>query len=504
MYHITAKVTCGSQGTAFLINESQVITARHCVKKNIENDEPIELEFYSGNDRSFIKNAKLVADSIEHDIALLEIEGKVDHIKEWLSLDSNSYESIETEWQTMGYPREWNIEEEGTAYCYLIGKLYLDNSFDDSVTYDKQLTSSYIKDEWSYGLAGLSGAPLVVKNKVIGIIIKEEYSAIKSQLKSVSFFKCVEFLVQNGVKIDSSIANSNNFLKERLQLQKKVCTELFNKVDHSLLNDEIEINVDFYYLKYNDIGIKRVDELAMHLAQVLTQYACDLSDLAIFDLNKHLDIIKKTNRIVSEISNGGKLGSMLLWMLIEGILEMPKMYTRIRSSKSNSKLNYVSNDVHAGMKDSQLVLFTGGGILNECFETGISTLIQELEAIVNLKGDIFFYDQYSYDNLSQGPLKESIDNFYDIRDWSQVGVELTVFTGYDSNLLEMFEKDGITGSRIEEQLNHYFIEELSKNHEYICKQILSTTEVKKVKINWFLLPFNKISDFEELFMSKLS
>ncbi|MDU0205823.1 Hachiman antiphage defense system protein HamA [Paenibacillus sp. MAH-36] len=499
-------MTCGSQGTAFLIDESRVITARHCVKENINNDEPIKLEFYAGSDKSIIKEAKVVAESLEHDIALLEIQEKADHIQEWLSLNSNSYDSKEDEWETMGYPREWNVENEGSTYCYITGNLYLDSSlFDDSKTYDKQLTSNFIKDDWPYGLAGLSGAPLVVNNKIVGIIIKEEFSAIKSQLKSVSFCKSAEFLLGNGVEIDSSIADSNDFLKRRLQLQKNVCTGLFNKVDHSLVNSEININVDFYYLKYGASGTKRVDELASHLAEVLNQYACDLTDLAnaAKDLNKHLDIYRKVNRLVDEVQKGGKLGTMLLWMLIEGILEMPKMYTRIRNSRSTSELNYVSNDVHAGMKNSQLVLFIGGGILNECFETGISTLIKELEVTANIDSDILFYDQYSYDNLGKGPLKGLIDNFYQYRDWSKVGVELTVFTGYDSDLLEMLEKDGMTGPRIEAELNRYFIDELSRNYDYICNQILSTSDVKKVKINWFLLPFNKISDFEDLLISKL-
>lgn len=503
MYHITAKIICGSQGTAFLISESRAITARHCVKENISNDEPIELEFYAGSEKSIIKEAKVVADSVEHDIALLEIDGKIDHVQEWLPLDTNNYESKDDEWETMGYPREWNVDEEGSTYCYLIGNLFVDSSFDDSKTYDKQLTSHYIKEDWPYGLAGISGAPLIVNNKVTGIIIKEEYSAVKNQLKSVSFYKCAEFLLQNGVEIDSSIANSNEFLKKRLQLQKKVCTDLFNKVDHSLLHDEINLNIDFYYLKYNDSGTKRVDELADHLAVVLNQYACDLTDLASAssDLNKHLNIYKRINKLVAEIHEGGKLGPMLLWMLIEGILEMPKMYTRIRNGGSSSK--YVSNDVHAGMKNSQLVLFIGGGILNKSFETGISTLIQELELVVNFENDILFYDQYSYDNLGNGPLKSLIDNFYQHREWSQVGVELTVFTGYDSELLMMLEKDGMNGPLIEKQLNHYLIDEFSRNHEFICKQILKTSDVKKVKINWFLLPFNEISDFEQLLISKL-
>lgn len=475
------------------------------MKEHIDNNEPIELEFYSGSTKSFIRQAKLIAESINDDMALLEIDDKVTHIEEWLSIDVNNYDNKDIEWESMGYPRDWNTEAEGDTYCYLRGKLYFDSSFDDSKEYDKQLTSNYIKEDWAYGLSGLSGAPVLVNNKVVGILIKEEYSVLKSQLKSVSFFKCAEFLLQNGISIDSSIANSNKLLKQRLDLQKRVCNEIFNNLNHSLLHQELQIDMDFYYLKYHESGKKRIGELAKHLAVVLHQYANSLTVISssISDPSKFLEIFKNTNKIVGKISKNGKLGSMLLWMLIEGILEMPKMYTRIKSSSPATELNYVSDDVHAGLKNGQLALYIGGGILHDNFETGINTIIEELEEIVQMENDFLFYDDYSYKNLNQGPLKTLIDNFFISRDWSQVNVELTVFTGYNSELLSMFEKDGIDGAALEKHLSQYFITELKRNYESICDQLLKTRNIKNVKINWFVLPFNKIIDFEDLFMSEL-
>ncbi|WP_346730211.1 Hachiman antiphage defense system protein HamA [Paenibacillus sp. S02] len=505
LYKTTAKINCRNQGTAFLIDEKRAITARHCIKEHIDNNEPIELEFYPGSTKSFKRYANLIADSIEDDMALLEITDKVTHIEEWLAIDVNSYDSREIEWESMGYPKDWNTDAEGDAYCYLRGQLYFDSSFDDSKEYDKQLTSNYIKEDWPYGLSGLSGAPLLVDKKIVGILIKEEYSLLKNQLKSVSFFKCANFLLQNGILINSSLANSNNLLKQRLDIQKRVCNDIFNKINHSMINQELNMDVDFYYVKYHESGNKRISELAEHLTLVLQQYANSLTIISSSsnDLRKQLEIFKNNNKIVSEISKSGKLGSMLLWMLIEGILEMPKMYTRIRSDIPSTELNYISDDVHAGLKNGQLALFIGGGILHDNFEVAITTILKELEEIVNMENDILFYDDYSYETLNHGPLKTLIDKFFDSRDWSKVNVEMTVFTGYNSELLNMFEKDGINGPTLEKHLNQYFISELKKNYESICHQLLKTSSIKNVKINWFILPFNKIIDFENQFMHKI-
>ncbi|WP_201008726.1 Hachiman antiphage defense system protein HamA [Paenibacillus glycanilyticus] len=501
LFNVTAKLTCGGQGTAFLINESQVITARHCIVENLNNSTPILLEFYVGTSASLIIEAIVFVDSLEHDIAVLQLDQKIENIQKWFPLDCTNYESRDDYWETIGYPQNWDVEKEESNYCYLLGNLYLDNNFDSSKTYDKQLTSSYIKEEWPYGLAGLSGAPLVVNNKLVGIIIKEEYSAIKSQLKAVSFNKCADFLMKNGIPLDLSFSSNSEFLNIRLQQQKDVCKELFNKIDHTLVNNDLKLNFDFYYLKYDGSGNKRINELALHLAQVLAQYACGIADIAAAsqDLRKHLEIFQKMSQLVSKIQKDGKLGTILLWMLMEGILEVPKMFTQIRSSD----LNYVSNDVHIGMKNSQLILYSGAGILSQSFDEGISVLIEELETITDMSGASLFYDQYSLESLGKGPLKTLLEDFYDYRDWSKVGVEITVFTGYDSKLLEQLERNRFTGVGIERQLASYFRDELTRNHEYLCTEILKTTDFKKVKINWFLLPFNTITDFEELLLSKL-
>ena len=72
----TCKVDCGDElGTGFLVSESMVLTARHCVIESITDDAEIELSFPEHPD-SLV--AKVISVSDEYDLCLLSISEDLD------------------------------------------------------------------------------------------------------------------------------------------------------------------------------------------------------------------------------------------------------------------------------------------------------------------------------------------------------------------------------------------------------------------------------------------
>lgn len=500
IYNITSIVSCGVQGTAFFIDENHAITAKHCVEKNLSSGEDIILFFYDELKKSRSTHAKIIDFDDSLDIALLKIETPVSHIQNWIEV-CNDVVTQDDDWETVGYPEDWNESEEGTRHCYIDGDIHYIDNFEGKTKYDIHLHSELIKEDWPYSLGGLSGSPLIVNGKITGFIIREENSAIKSQLKAVSFNKAEPFLVRNKTQINSSFISNNSLVIGRMKTQKVNCNNLFQKIETPLLVQSSNVIIDSYYLKYSKQGESKISELAKYLADALNQYVCELSEIKELttEPTKVNEIYRKTRIAIQEIYRKGKLGSIILWMILEGVLETPKFFKRISLRDSNENFS----EVHIGMRNSKLLFYLGEGKLASDFKECVKEAIKQLEDVDGFEEDIFTSDEEMYKDLRAGHFKALIDKFInnETREWDDVTVELTVFTGYNSLQLRGFENANHQ-SRIENIVKQYFPREFQSNNEFILDELQNSLKENISKINWFILPFNDIDDFEKLVLKE--
>ncbi len=470
--------------------------------KNIKDSTEIFLEFRLENGENKTQTAKVIDHDEKYDIALLELTSPIEHINDWLNLCSDAINK-ESEWETIGYPKDWNENDEGTDYCYIDGDIHYVSSFDNQTIYDLHLYSSKIKEDWPYDLGGLSGAPLVIDGSICGIIIFEENSAVKSQLKAISFRKCEDFFVQNSKNIKSTFkSEKNRLLKQRLEMQKNSCGEFFQKIDFNTSVSGINLTIDSYFLKYDALGISKLEELAKYLITALHQYACTLSEvqkLTEDPFKMFYEISQKTKQSVTELHRLNRLGSIVLWMLLEGVLEVPKFLTRFSLSENSNFFN----EIHLGMKDNKLVFYLGEGNLKPNIREGIIEIVQLLKDCLNIQDDAFICDNYIFENMDDNHFKKLIHKFMDnvTRDWNDVELEITIFTGYDSQKIKLIEQRGVPGKDINELIKQFYIKECQENHEFITNIIRLNSDVSNAKVNWFILPFVDTSDFEKMIIS---
>lgn len=501
IYDITAKVSCVTNGTAFFIDDKHAITARHCVEKNIIDGQVVKLSFFDANGLATERSARVVSSDIQFDIALLELIDPVVHIKSWLHICVDEIKKTDN-WETVGYPENWNEAKGATNYCYIDGSIHYVNNFEQQTIYDIHLVSDLIKEDWPYALGGLSGSPLIINEKICGIIVNEENSVIKSQLKAVSFKKCESFFMDSPVKVLSSFQSSNPILKRRLEKQTESCKDFFEKVNNEKDNQGMNLSINPYYLKYHE-NKSKLGQLAKYLAAALNQYLCDLNEIieSSLDPMKYLAIHKKTKVGIHELHKQGKLGAILLWMLFEGVLGVSKFFTRVSLDDDS---NDSFSEIYLGMRESKLVFYLGDGKLSADFKEGVSNSIELLGSCINIQNDIFTSDEGMYENLSYGYFKQKLDSFmnHKTRKWEEVILEFTIFTGYNSSGIKAIE--GGTHSKIEEIVRQLYIKESGSNHDYIHDEINSFMKNNNIIINWFILPFNDISEFENLILQEFA
>lgn len=502
IYKITSILSCGVNGTAFFVNENYALTAKHCIESNISNGENIFLYFFDEDGNVDKRSAKVVDFDDQFDIALLELDYPIEHIQTWLQICNDEISQDDT-WETVGYPENWNEAEEGTKHCYIKGAVHYIDNFEGKTIFDVHLYSDLIKEDWAYTLGGLSGSPLIIKGKIHGLIIREENSAIKSQLKAVSFSKGESFLLKNQVNVSSSFYHNYPLVASRLEKQKINCKNLFQKVDLERSGDGFKIVIEPYYLKYSEKGQSKINDLAKYLAKALNQYVCDLAELKELstDPMKLNEVYRKTKSAVYEIHKQGKLGSIILWMLLEGVLGVPKFFKRF-SLKDN---NDCFNELYLGIRNSKLLFYLGEGKLSNDFKESVKESIGLLESCIDIQDDIFISDEDMYKHTPPGHFKILLDKFIniDLRDWNEVILEIAIFTGYNSLQLKQIE-NGNYSNKIEEIVKQVYLRESESNNGFILDEIHSYTQNSDMNIIWFILPFNDISEFEQLVLKEFN
>jgi hypothetical protein len=170
------------RGTGFLIAPNRVLTALHCIalpssfgKQALElRPGTIELRFGDPKDPASVRDAKgalltrratkLTCHSVEHDVALLECDPILEI--EPLELGPPPFEY--TRWSTFGFPESSGAVPDEDFEVY--GQV-LDGTVPGFSGRAQLNTNQIVTGATNF--AGISGAPIIVGGRVVGIIIQQ-------------------------------------------------------------------------------------------------------------------------------------------------------------------------------------------------------------------------------------------------------------------------------------------------------------------------------------------
>jgi len=197
---VVCRLTCGEgngceKATAFLVSSNIAITARHALDGYYHDREQIFLEFLNINKEPVVRKAEPI-DVCEiggFPVSILELDEDVllDNYIEF-----SDYEVKRDDYyETFGYPvGKWNFGERTSNYV--------------SRKLDKEMTSFY---DWNVDLKhdskiedfrGLSGAPLIVNDRLVGVILAESMVNGKAvSLGAISIEKISAFLRHLGIPV---------------------------------------------------------------------------------------------------------------------------------------------------------------------------------------------------------------------------------------------------------------------------------------------------------------
>ena len=218
------KIVCNEEekGTGFLVNQNTIITAAH-VTENCDN---IIAQFLEISNSVVDRKCTRISEECDYDVEILKLDKEVD-LYEFIEI-STEYIPVGKQWNSYGYPDE-NSPQGSSIGGIIINANDKVNPCDYNIDIDVQIGKMN-------NYSGLSGAPLLIDDKIQGILLHQNGEI----LKVIEFSRVKEFMEKQCIVFsDDEQHNISNvkLIDTEIMINYNLTSKLNNIIDNK--NGEI-------------------------------------------------------------------------------------------------------------------------------------------------------------------------------------------------------------------------------------------------------------------------
>ncbi|TWP24024.1 DUF1837 domain-containing protein [Apibacter muscae] len=240
--------------------------------------------------------------------------------------------------------------------------------------------------------------------------------------------------------INNLIINGENELFSRIEL-----------IEKDLKIDSTETSAHFYFIKLDANGNPRKKDLLQFIATKIVDYSIpkkqqqDASEYLIKYRSslKVLELEQKAKKLFTELDKTGELGEILLYILTEDILKLPKIISKM-TLKTSGKLHYQGADgIHFkyNESDDSLDLYWGESKMEKTITSALSNCFGSITPFLTdpnsydstQNRDLQLITANISDNINNKKLEDFLVNFFDLNsDYSnKLNFKGVCFIGFD-------------------------------------------------------------------------
>lgn len=298
--------------------------------------------------------------------------------------------------------------------------------------------------------------------------------------------------------------------------------EIFSRIEKigtELEVDGTETKAYCYTVKLDAQGNPRVNDLIEFMITKIIDYSIPkkLQDEAKEHMintgstSKIIELEKKASHLFTDLDKTGEFGEMLLYILVQEILELPQLISKM-SLKTSGQLHYQGADgihVKYDETDDSLSLYWGESKMEKTMYSGLKNCFESLKSfLLDTYGnastqtrDLHLIMSNITENINNSKLEDILVRYFDLDDdlSNKLKYKGICFVGFDSahypkNPLEKTTKDLVT----------LFQGEMSTWLQTTGNQVKKHINLEKFEIHLFLIPFPSVQEFRTHFLNNIS
>lgn len=277
--------------------------------------------------------------------------------------------------------------------------------------------------------------------------------------------------------------------------------KVFDKISHSHIIHGVEAELRFKFLKFDPNGNPQIDLLFRIIHRHLIDY-CLKAQRQTYDKKEHIDLYRDALEFLRSYEKSGELGEIILWFLIENILEAPQILAKM-NLKTNPNIEVNGSDgIHAKVIDNVLNIFFGEAKLYTKVSQALTDVFKSLTYFHENKMYSYEYTlvttHFKYADVRS---KKTIrDYIFNRLDENQVRIRHACLVGYDWEeycKLHSEERQDFVKNFKDLYLND------TSNIAKIVQRKFDKFKYKEFHFDMFFIPFESVDKLREGFLATL-
>jgi len=263
----------------------------------------------------------------------------------------------------------------------------------------------------------------------------------------------------------------------------------------------IRVDVLLTFIPFRNGCIDTASFLSLIKDQIITNFVITYKEIQKQYQKKNKSaadeyLYNKAIRKITRNTAKGKLGELLLYLLLEKYFNAPKIFSKISNLDDSNTHVKGADAVHAQYKDNNLFLYLGESKLWKRFgDASARAVTSIISTLQDYQGEFDLIEtNIDFPNMTDKLAEETISilNPYECMDKSPI-IHTPCFIGFDSSICKDLSSE-------DEYQKRYTLAVQKKIDTFYSK---ATVNLDIDKITLILLPFKSIDDFTDQFISIL-
>jgi len=277
--------------------------------------------------------------------------------------------------------------------------------------------------------------------------------------------------------------------------------DCLNTVEYDSWYRDTAVKVILTYIPYRDGRISIDNFLKLIKDQIIVNFVINYKEIQKQYQRKDKlagdkYLFDKAARKITRTTAKGKLGELLLYLLIEKYLQAPKIFSKISLLSDRNTHVKGADAVHAQYIDGDLVLYLGESKLWKYYSSACTDAVESIKTTLQEYEDEFdlIETHINFPNNNEDLERAILAtlNPYDETGQSAI-IHTPCFIGFDSRICR-----GVTSE--DDYRNNYLHAAQGRINTFYRK---AESHLNIDQITLFLLPFHSIDDFTNRFISLL-